>query len=133
MADSNVQKKRWVQGWPGQQNPEAVLLVSITNLEKQGRGLFGLNQVEALGTNLRDAHILEGVVIDGDEDFNNTKIKLVFPRAREKSIETNDHVAMGILKSDPEVNSFICMEKVPSELSLAGKLKWLENWKCPNL
>ena len=130
MADSEVQK-RWVWQWPGKQKPEALLLVRITKLKKQGPGLFGINKTPSIITNLPNAYILEGYVVDGDEEFNNTKISLLFPRSEEENIQTNDYVALGIIKSHPQKNIFICMEKVPNDLSLAEKLKWLESWKCP--
>ena len=134
MADSNMQKSWESQALAGRE-PEARLLVRIEKLEKKPKPFdpFGIQKSPSIIGDSPDAHILEGYVVDGDEEFNNTKIKLVFPRFKEKNIEANDHLALGIIKSDPKVNIFICMEKVPGELSLAGKLKWLEKWKCPKL
>lgn len=131
MADSDVQNKRWDSQAPVGREPEARLLVRIEKLEKKRKPFKPLIKSPSIIEDPPDAHILEGYVVDGDEEFNNTKIKLMFSRSEEKNIETNDYVALGIIKSHPQKNIFICMEKVPSELSLAEKLKWLESWKCP--
>lgn len=133
MADSDVQKKKWESQAPAGREPEARLLVRIEKLEKKPKPFdpFGIQKSPSIIGDPPDAHILEGYVVDGDEEFNNTKIKLVFPRFKEKNIENNDYVALGIIKSDPKVHIFICMEKAPGDLSPAEKLKWLQNWKCP--
>lgn len=133
MADSDVQKKGWESQYHNGRKPEARLLVRIEKLEKKPKPWdpFGIQKSPSIVGDPPDAHILGGYVIDGDEEFNNTKITLMFSRDKEKNIEANDYVALGIIKSDPQKNICICMEKVPGDLALAGKLKWLENWKCP--
>lgn len=112
--------------WPADRRPDIRLLAKVTKLEKQKESLFSTNKSPSIASNLPDAHVLTGNIIDGYEKLANQSFVLVLPRIEVADISVNDHVALGIVNNA----ICICIAKVPASENRVKQMEWLANWKC---
>ncbi len=96
--------------------------ITVSSIEKQGGGLFGINQSPSIAGNLPDARIVTGEVLAGD---GSGTVQLKIPAHELPAVAPGGVLAI-MLTQDHHA---FCVAVPPvTGAALAG---WLAAWECP--
>jgi hypothetical protein len=126
MSQSNAGLSHYQWEWPADRKPHNRILVKINKLEKQGEGIFGVKNSPSIASNLPDAMVLEGIVVQSDTKMAEQSLVLTFPKIEIPDIAIGDKIALGIVENDV----CICAEKLPASVEASQEAEWLSNWNC---
>jgi hypothetical protein len=106
--------------WGG--TPAGRVAITVGSIEKQGGGLFGINQSPSIAGNLPDARIVTGEVVAGDSAGS---AELKIPAHELPSVKPGDVLAI-MYTSDHHA---VCVAAPP--VTGAALPDWLKAWECP--
>ena len=111
--------------WPAGRAATEKIAVTVQEVRKERRGLFGLNRAASIGTNFPDPMVVEGQVVAGPAHLVSRTVRLRLPKAELGQAASNSVMALGILEDD----IVICVASVPEDTADASA--WLADWSCP--
>ena len=126
MSQSNAEIAQYKWEWPADRKPQTRILIKVTKLEKQGEGFLGIKKSPSIATNLPDAMILEGTVVQSDTGISVHTVELTVPKVEIPDIAVGDKVALGFIAN----KVCICAEKLPDSVEPSNEANWLADWNC---
>ena len=112
--------------WEGaaDRNPSTFLIVTVTDIAKEGGGLFGIRRSPSFADALPDARVLEGRVTTGP--LSGRDVRLRAPGAELPDLHRGDRAAFGLIGEE----ACICVLSVPSGMTDEQLPAWLAQQRC---
>lgn len=110
--------------WPAGRRTDRFLAVKLTEVAKEGGGLFGIRRSPSLADSLPNAMILSGVVVAGSGTGDHVRLRA--PGAELPSLATGDRAAFGLV--DDRI--CICVLAVPAGIAADQLAGWLSHQSC---
>jgi hypothetical protein len=126
MSQSNTESTHYQWEWPADRKPTKRVLIKIDKLEKQGEGVFGVKKSPSIASNLPDAMVLQGTIVQSDVPMADQSLVLTFPKIEIVDIAVGDKVALGLIDD----GVCICADKLPDSVGTQQEAEWLSHWNC---
>lgn len=112
--------------WEGaaDRKPDSFLIVTLTDIGKEGGGLFGIRRSPSFADALPDARVLEGRVATGP--LSGTSLRLRAPSAELPDLHRGDRAALGLVGDA----ACICVLHVPPGMTEDQLPGWLAQQRC---
>jgi len=110
--------------WAAERTPTSRILVEVSQIRKEGGGLFGLKKSPSIIENVPDGHILTGVVVLGDHVGRSVSLRM--PGFEIPDISEGDRVGLGLIGE----GICICVVPLPAGLSDSQLEDWLGAFRC---
>lgn len=126
MSDLNVEMG-WE--WRAERALEQRLGLRLTQIKKEGNGLFGIGRSPSLGGSLPDAQRVQADVIALDKPGIGkigTKITFRIPKIELKGAQEGALVAVGIIGQN-----VVCLALAPDAVNEALLSSWISEVSCP--
>jgi hypothetical protein len=121
---ASTQPKNLKWEWPDGRKPDRFLAIGLTNVAKEGGGLFGIRRSPSFTDTLPDARVLEGKVATGP--LGGSPVRLRAPGGEIPGLSAGDRAAFGMIGDQV----CICVLKVPAEVQDAQLADWTARQSC---